>query len=82
MRLEQLDPVTAATLRQSVAPKADDWSEAQLRSFEAEQTRLRHDSLRKGMAQSAAIYERQRVRRMMVENHLKDISNIGAKGDD
>ena len=47
----------------------------------AEEARIRQESLLKGMAMSKAIYDRQRVRRQMIQMHVNDMNRVG-QGDD
>jgi len=84
MRLRMLNPELAAQQQAAATPDPSrpDLSEAQRRAAEAEEHRVRQESLLKGMAQSKAIMERNRVRRQLISNHLKDLSQLGGQGAD
>ena len=83
LRMAQLSPELATQQRDAAAPDPGrpDLTEAQRQSAIAEQKRLRRSSLEKGLAQSAAVYHRARIRREMLEMHMNDINRAG-QGDD
>ena len=83
MRLRALSPEAAAIAEKNAAPDPGrpDLTEAQRQSAIAEQKRLRRTSLEKGLAQSAAVYHRARIRREMMQMHLNDLNRAG-QGDD
>lgn len=75
MMLEAVAPEAAAQARQSAAPDPTgraDLSEAQRRAAEAEEHRVRQESLIKGMAMSKAQYDRIETLR----NYRKAMNNI------
>ena len=84
MMLQALAPDVAAQAQASAAPDPTgraDLSEAQRKAAEAEESRVRQESFIKGMAMSPAQYERQRVRRQMIQMHVADMNRVG-RGDD
>lgn len=83
MRLRMLNPELAAQQEAAATPDPSrpDLSEAQRRAAEAEESRVRQESLLKGMAMSKGQYERARIRRQMIQMHVADLNRAG-KGDD
>ena len=79
-----LNPELAAQQQAAATPDPSrpDLSEAQRRAAEAEESRVRQESLLKGMQLSKGVYERQRVRRQMVQMHLNDLSRLDGQGAD
>lgn len=84
MRLRMLNPELASQQEAAATPDPGrpDLSEAQRAAAAAEEERVRKASIEKGWAQSAAIYNRARIRREMLEAHQNDLRRIGGQGDD
>ena len=58
LRLEQLDPMLAATLRKAAEPGSDQWSEAHVRAAEARNKQAISASHQHGARLAAAQYPR------------------------
>ena len=58
MRLETLDPMTAATLRKAAEPQTDQWSEAHVKAAEARNKQALIESRQHGARLAAAQYPR------------------------
>ena len=58
LRLEQLDPMLAATLRKAAEPGSDQWSEAHIRAAEARSKQAITESHQFGQKLAAAQYPR------------------------
>lgn len=83
LRMAQLSPDLATEQRDAAAPDPGnpDLTAAQIASAKAEEDRVRRASIEKGWAQSAAQYNRARIRREMLAAHLHDV-NRANQGDD
>ena len=58
LRLEQLDPMLAATLRKAAAPGTDQWTEAHIKAAEARNKKAITESHEHGARLAAAQYPR------------------------
>ena len=83
MMMRALSPELADQQQAAATPDPGrpDLTAAQIASAKAAEDEVRRNSLLKGMAMSKAQYDRQRVRRQMIQMHVADMNRIG-QGDD